>query len=310
MAKYIDIFTDYGFKKIFGEEANKHFLIDFLNSLLPPAAHIKDLRFKNNEKLGISPDSRNAVYDIYCENDKGEKFIVELQKVKQKYYLDRTIFYSTFAISEDGRKGEWDWILKPVYCISLLDFRLVDDAARKEDTNVIQRVSLKNEAGREIYHKLTYIYIEMPNFNKEEHELVTRLDQWLFFIKNLESFEAIPEIFKSEIVFVEAIQKAELAKMNVEDRAQYEIDLKEYRNNIANINTAMEDGINKGIEIGEEQGIKIGEANKEKYAEEQRKQEKLNMAKNCIEDGMSIAKTARLTGLTEDELRSIEIEQR
>ena len=99
MAKYIDIFTDYGFKKIFGEEANKNILIDFLNSILPENAHIKDLTFKNTEQLPVSIEDRKAVYDIYCENDKGEKFIVELQKAKQNYFFDRTIYYSTFPIS-------------------------------------------------------------------------------------------------------------------------------------------------------------------------------------------------------------------
>lgn len=276
MAKYLDIFTDYGFKKIFGEEANKDFLIDFLNSLLPAKAHIKELTFKNNEKLGIRPDSRSAVYDIYCENEQGEKFIVELQKIKQKYYLDRTIFYSTFAISEDGHKGEWDWILKPVYCINLLDFRLTDDAG--EDKKVIQRVTLKNEEGREINHKLTYIYIEMPNFTKGEHELETRLDQWLYFIKNLENFEVIPAIFKNEVLFSSVIEKAELAKMDTEDRAKYEYDLKMYRNNIANINTAEEEGAIKRA---------------------------TEMARKCLQKGMAITDIAELTGLTEDEINAI-----
>ena len=122
MAKYIDIFTDYGFKKIFGEEANKNFLIDFLNSLLPDTAHIKDLTFKNTEQLPITPDERKAVYDIYCENDRGEKFIVELQKAKQDYFIERTIYYSTFPISGQAQKGTWDYNLKAVYCIGLLDF--------------------------------------------------------------------------------------------------------------------------------------------------------------------------------------------
>ena len=75
MAKYIDIFTDYGFKKIFGEEANKHFLIDFLNSLLPPAAHIKDLRFKNNEKLGISPIAGMRSMTLIVKMKKGKNLL-------------------------------------------------------------------------------------------------------------------------------------------------------------------------------------------------------------------------------------------
>ncbi|MET3047565.1 PD-(D/E)XK nuclease family transposase, partial [Flavobacterium covae] len=79
-AKYINPFTDFGFKKIFGEEASKILLIDFLNALLPEYDQIKELSFKNTEQLGQSDLDRKAIYDIYCENEKGEKFIVELQK--------------------------------------------------------------------------------------------------------------------------------------------------------------------------------------------------------------------------------------
>ena len=84
-AKYINPFTDFGFKKIFGEEASKPLLLDFLNALLPEKDKIVSLTFKNNAQLGQSEFDRKAIYDIYCENEKGEKFIVELQKAKQNY---------------------------------------------------------------------------------------------------------------------------------------------------------------------------------------------------------------------------------
>ena len=72
-AKYLNPFTDFGFKKIFGEEASKPLLIDFLNALLPNADKIVDLSFKNNEQLDQTDIDRKAIYDIYCENEKGEK---------------------------------------------------------------------------------------------------------------------------------------------------------------------------------------------------------------------------------------------
>jgi predicted transposase/invertase (TIGR01784 family) len=85
-AKFINPFTDFGFKKIFGEDASKPLLMDFLNALLPPSSQIADLTFKNTEQLGISDADHKAIYDIYCENESGEKFIVELQKAKQNYF--------------------------------------------------------------------------------------------------------------------------------------------------------------------------------------------------------------------------------
>ena len=112
-SRYINPFTDFGFKKLFGEEASKPMLIDFLNSLLPESK-IVDLTFKDKDKLGNTEADRKAIYDIYCENNVGEKIIVELQKAKQNYFKDRTIYYATFPIQEQAEKGEWNYQLKAV----------------------------------------------------------------------------------------------------------------------------------------------------------------------------------------------------
>lgn len=310
MAKYLDIFTDYGFKRIFGEEANKNFLIDFLNALLPPSAHVKDLTFKNNEQLPALVNERRAVYDIYCENDKGEKFIVELQKAKQNYFIERTIYYSTFPISGQALKGDWDYNLKAVYCIGLLDFRFSDYTNKGEKGEVVHTHTIKNQHNKQVYDKLTYIYLEMPNFNKKEHELETRLDQWLYFIKNLETFQSIPEIFKDQVVFIEAIEKAELSRMSADALAQYYAGLKAYRDNIARINTArmegLEEGVEKGIVIGREEGLEEGIVKgREEGILEGKKAEKLLLAQKLLEKGIPIPEIVDLTGLTEEEIKNI-----
>jgi len=105
-ATYLNPFTDFGFKKLFGEEYNKDLLIDFLNQLLKKEqGRIKTLTYLKNEHLGRSEADRRAVFDLYCENEQGEKFIVEIQKAKQKFFKDRTLFYSTFPIAEQAKAG-------------------------------------------------------------------------------------------------------------------------------------------------------------------------------------------------------------
>ncbi|HEX8461968.1 MAG TPA: Rpn family recombination-promoting nuclease/putative transposase, partial [Segetibacter sp.] len=170
-AKYLNPFTDFGFKKIFGEEASKPLLLDFLNALLQNQQKIIDLSFKNTEQLGLTALDRKAIYDIYCENERGEKFIVELQKAKQNYFRERTIYYSTFPIREQAEKGEWNYDLKAVYCIGILDFTFDDYVSEPEKSEVIHTVRLKDQNGKTFYEKLTYIYLEMPNFNKTADEL-------------------------------------------------------------------------------------------------------------------------------------------
>lgn len=244
-AKYINPFTDFGFKKIFGEEASKPLLIDFLNALLPQANKIVDLTFKNTEQLGQTDADRKAIYDIYCENERGEKFIVELQKAKQNYFKERTIYYSTFPIREQAEKGDWNYNLKAVYCVGILDFTFDDYETEHQKSEVVHTITLKNQNGKTFYDKLTYIYLEMPNFKLLETELKTRLDHWLFFIQHLEDFQSIPKIFEDSI-FAQAFEKAELAKFGDAEKESYEYSLKIFRDNKAvydyAIGTAYDEG--------------------------------------------------------------------
>ena len=277
-AKYVNPFTDFGFKKIFGEEASKPLLLDFLNALLPEHTKIKNLSFKNTEQLGIINADRKAIYDIYCENENGEKFIVELQKAKQNFFKERTIYYSTFPIREQAEKGEWNYNLKAVYCIGILDFTFDDYESKSEKGEVIHTIKLKNQHGKTFYHKLTYIYLEMPNFAKREGELTTRLDKWLFFIKYLEDFQGIPAVFAEEVIFEKAFEKAELAKFNQTEMDSYENSLKIYRDLKGVIDTAKMDG--------------KAERNTE-------------IAKNLKSEGVSLEIIVKVTGLSVEQITNL-----
>ena len=249
-AKYVNPFTDFGFKKIFGEEASKPMLIDFLRSILPES-DIVDLAFKDKEKFGKTEADRKAIYDIYCENKTGEKIIVELQKAKQNHFKDRTIYYASFPIQEQAEKGEWNYNLKAVFCIGILDFVFDENKISKDE--VIHTVQLKDQHNQVFYDKLKFVYLEMPHFNKTEKELETRLDKWLYFIKNLEDFQSIPTIFKDEI-FKQAFEKAEIAKFSVEEKNEYENNLKIYRDYKNTIDTAFDEGKLEGKIEGKIEG--------------------------------------------------------
>jgi predicted transposase/invertase (TIGR01784 family) len=111
--KYINPFTDFGFKRLFGTEFNKELLIDFLNQVLQGKEQIQDLTYLNPENHGKTEADRKAIFDLYCENGVGEKFIIELQNVKQQYFKDRSIFYATFPLQQQAPKGkDWDYYLQ------------------------------------------------------------------------------------------------------------------------------------------------------------------------------------------------------
>ena len=305
-AKYINPFTDFGFKKIFGEQASKELLIDFLNALIPQANKIIDLNFKNTEHLGQKELDRNAIFDIYCENQSNEKFIVELQKAKQNYFRERTIYYSTFPIREQAEKGEWNYNLNAVFCIGILDFKFNDYESEPEKSEVVHTIKLKNQHGNTFYEKLTYIYIEMPNFNKLEENLSSRLDKWLFFIKNLEDFQSIPSIFSDEI-FEKAFEKAELAKFGQEEMDKYESSLKLYRDLKGVIDTAFIEGRSEGkiegLEEGRQEGLEEGRLEGLEEGRLEGLQEgKYNMAKLLKDNGVQIQLIIQITGLTREEI--------
>ena len=288
-AKYINPYTDFGFKKIFGEEASKPLLIDFLNALLPQQNQIVALSFKNTEQLGQSETDRKAIYDIYCENETGEKFIVELQKAKQNYFKERTIYYSTFPIREQAEKGEWNYNLKAVYCVGILDFTFDDYENEPEKNEVVHTIKLKNQHGKTFYEKLTYIYLEMPNFKQTEDKLKTRLDKWLYFIKHLENFQTIPSIFE-ENVFLQAFEKAELANLAPAERDSYENSLKTYRDLKGVIDTAFDEGKLEGKLEGRLEGKLEG---------------KLEVAKSAKQMGLSTNDIIKITGLSEDQIERL-----
>ena len=297
-AKYINPYTDFGFKKLFGEEANKNLLIDFLNQLLPDEHKIVRLTLKNSEQLSKTIAGRKAVFDIHCENEKGDRFIVEMQKAKLKFFKDRAVFYTTFPIKEQAEKGDWDFRLTPIYCVAILDFTYDEDREKKD---YISNVQLKDQFCRVFYDKLTYIFIEMPRFNKEANELVTHFDKWLYFLKHLEDFESIPEILNEE-VFIQGFNTAEIANFDAEQMAEYEGSLMLYRDLKAAIDTSVEEGWVKGNIQGRIEGRIEG---KREGLVEGKIEKAREMARASLKEGLSIELTAKLTGLSREEIEAL-----
>ncbi len=295
--KYINPFTDYGFKKIFGEELNKDLLLDFLNELLrEEQGEIKSLTYLKNEKLSSSELDRKAIFDLYCENEKGEKFIVELQKSKQNFFKDRTLYYSTFPIREQAKSANWNYELKAVYTIAILDF--VFDEDKEEKDKFRYDVKLTDiETKKIFYDKLTFIYLEMPKFNKQLHELKTRFDKWLYIIKNLNKLDKIPNDLQEKI-FEKIFKTAEIAKFTPKQVRSYEDSLKYYRDLNNSLDTAHEEGRVEGKIEGIIEGRKQGEV-------KGRNEEKLQIAKNALKMGLSVQDVMSLTSLSKKEIEKL-----
>jgi predicted transposase/invertase (TIGR01784 family) len=291
--KYIDPFTDFGFKKLFGEECNKDLLLDFLNELLQKKeGRIVNLTYLKNEQLGRSEEDRKAVFDIHCENEKGEKFIVEMQKTKQNFFKDRTLYYSTFPIVNQSVSGDWSYELKAVYVVAILNFMFDED---KNETDKYRYDVMLTDINthKVFYDKLIFTYLEMPKFTKKVEELETRFEKWMYVLKNLTRLHNLPDKLR-ERVFEKMLSVAEVAKLTHEEYLQYIESFKVYRDYKNSIDSAMEEGIEKGIAKGKIEGRAEGKA-----------EGKLEIAQKLKISGMSFNKISEITDLTVEEIEKI-----
>ena len=294
--RYVNFYTDFAFKKLFGTEVNKDLLISFLNSLLHGREEISEITYLNTEHLGTQEYDRRAVFDVYCKNEKGEYFLVEMQKGEQQFFKDRSIYYSTFAIREQAPRGEWNYGLKGIYTIGILNF-----CFENTDSSYYHEVKLLDTKTKEVfYDKLTFIYLEMPKFTKTESELETLFDKWLYVIRNLASLMERPRALQ-EKVFQHLFEAAEIAKFNKQERYEYEESLKAFRDMFSVIETAELKGHAKGLEEGRAEGLREGLAQGLREVE----RNKISTARKMKQLGMALADIVIVSGLSEEEIQQI-----
>ena len=271
--RYISLLTDFGFKRIFGTAPNKELLINFLNSLFNGEQVVKDVKYLNTEHFGENASARQAIFDVYCEGENGEKFIVEMQNAYQEFFKDRSRFYSTFPIREQAKKSsDWDFNLSRVYTISLLNFNMKEESFDKDEiTHTVKLCNIKTN--KVFYKKLDFIYVEIARFQKKEEELETLYDKWLYVLKNLYKLENRPKALRDK-VFDRLFQEAEIAKFSPEELREYEDSLKAYRDIKNSIETAKREGRIEG-----------------------RAEEKMANARSMKAKGFAISDISELTGL-------------
>ena len=287
--RYINPYTDYGFKYLFGTEPNKEFTLAFINALLQGREVIKSLTLLPSEQLGDTQEDRRAVFDVYCENEQGDKIIIEMQKADQQYFKDRSIYYSSFPIRQQGVKGRWRFGLKAVYTIGILDFVFDEDKEDKEYYHhVVQLMDVKKK--KVFFDNLTYIYLEMPKFKKTEEELETLVDKWLFALKNLPRLLERPKALQ-ERIFKKFFDVAEVAALTKEDFLKYVESEQIYYD----LDGAFRTANKKGYTQGKKKGLAEGRA--EGLAEG-----RAEVAKKLKVMGIAVDDIVQATGLTLEEI--------
>ena len=292
MKKFIDPFTDWGFKRIFGQETSKELLIGFLNDLLEGERHVTGLTFRDKEQLPETKDLRGIVYDIHCRTDTGERIIVEMQNHHQERFVDRSLYYAARSIVSQGETRDWDYRLEPVYTVSFMNFIIKGhDTLAKFRTDV---TLADMEDGRAFSDRMRLVYLTLPLFRKGADECETNLERWIYTLKNMNKLEDIPFLADNP-VFRYLADVADISALSQGDRQRYDESIKTMRDHISAYETAINKGLAKGRLEGKAEGKMEG-------IKEGLSLGAVQTARRMKTEGLSIELIARITGLSPEEI--------
>ena len=289
MARFINPFTDVGFKIIFGQEFSKPRLLDFLNTLLEGERVITNLKFLDKEQPAFFDGDRSPIYDILCETDSGEKIIVEMQNREHPNFKERMLYYASEAIVRQGEKGnDWNYAVKAVYMVAFTNFVQTGYAGQLRID-----VRLTDNEGKLFSDKMRLIYLQMPCFTKEAEECENHFERWIYILKNMEILDRMPWAAQNA-VFQRLAEVAEVNKLSKEDRLAYDHALKRYRDTYNAMTGAEQKGLAEGLAKGRAEGRAEG-------IEEAKRENALRMKVK----GYPIEDIAEITGLDAETINSL-----
>ena len=317
MAKFIDPFTDTGFKIIFGREnVSNELLVSFLNALLtgqPGFDRIVTVRYPNAERSRDWVEGKTIVYDVYCETERGHRFIVEMQKSPQENFMSRAIYYVSRSVADQGYKGKkenidsgiaeyWNYALLPVVGVFFSNFYIPG----LEKKPVVHAMIADMEGGKPISLATRYAFIQLPAFNIEkEEDCHTDFDKWIYSLKNMKTMQTMPFTSHNDI-FQRLANVGSVANLSPEERVQYEYDLKKARDYSAEMAYARKAGLEQGIQQGIQQGIAEGRAEGRAEGLEQGRADAYSaIIKRMNQMGHSYRQIADTIGIKENEVENI-----
>ena len=303
---YINPMTDFGFKKIFGDA---EIMKAFLNDVIQPVSPIEKVTFLDKEMLPEKDDQRGVLYDLLCKTEDESEFLVEMQNAPQEKFSDRVIFYLSRSISQQGYRGKlrnhkWDYELRPVYGVFLLNFHLERRNPQKLRT---LHVTVDEDNHRIFSDKLSAYMIELPCIKgKKEEDCETNIERWMYNLYNMKTstkplaFQDIMPVFKT------VASQAEFNNMSESEQERYMRLLDIYRTNLSALNYSRKEGREEGREEGLQEGMEKGRAEGLQEGMEKGKlEERYNNAKALKENGVPVAIISVSLGLSVEEVEKL-----
>jgi predicted transposase/invertase (TIGR01784 family) len=204
-----------------------------------------------------------------------------MQRAKQVSFRDRSLFYATLPLQKQAPRGKWDYRLKAVYLVAVLDFVLFNEFETDREY-VIEYVRLMREQTKTPYSKkLNFVFVELPKFKKTEEELVTNADRWLFVLRNLSQLKEPPRSLRGRI-FETLFQLAEIKELTKEDMREYRKSILKYRD--------VRDAVDLARDEGREEGIEKG---------------KVSVIQKCLQNNLPMEVIINITGFSKEQIMQL-----
>ncbi len=301
---FAELTWDAGFKAAFRDPDNKDALMLLLNTFLPNERRVISVDFLDREQNGLSAENKTNVFDLHCKDQKGNTFIVEMQREDIGNYLERCMAYAAAAYRANLNKGDLDYkSAVPVYLISFIVERSKDPRIN-DDNDLINRFSFAKYYGKHLENQLiNFIFVKLYEARRLQipDKNTSPADRFCWLMTHLPGMdqEPLPEIIGGYGAMVEA---AKIAGFNKEKKLKYvtNMDKEHLERAIRHQNRieGREEGREEGRKEGREEGRAEGRA-------EGREEVKRETAKKLITKGMSIDDIAEVTGLSPEEIREL-----
>jgi predicted transposase/invertase (TIGR01784 family) len=280
--RFLDLRTDFAFKKVFGSEGSKGILISFLNAVIDfgNGRRLTDLTIVDPYSIPILKGMKDTFVDVKAVLDDGAKVIIEMQVLVGECEEQQTLDKAAKNYSTQLVKGDDYTLLNPVIALTLTDFVMFDDDRLEHTFRLLEKEQFVEYNG-----DIELVFYELPKFNLELDQLQDIRDRWLYFIKNAGSLEYVPDNLEAELQHAFTIA-------NEAGLSEEELELQHKKRDWIFIQKSSRA---RAERIGHEKGRQEG-----------RQEERANVARQMKADGEPLKKIMRYTGLDENQINGID----
>lgn len=298
--EFANLTRDVGFKIVFGTEGqSENLLMTLLNRLL--GLKIVSLKYLPTERLGLTEEESKSLFDVYCKDSNGRRFLIEMQMWTQPYFHKRAVYYSSLSVQDQGRiekqrqkeRGrKWDYYFAPVYQVSFLNFpnTIVESKEDGDNPYISHYVYRSKDTGRELGDDTNIVFVDLHKFRKDFEECSDLCEKWLYSIRNMHLLKESPAGIKGTEL-EELYTEAHYAAWSAEKRKRYEELIMDRHDYDVVLQHSYDMGIQAGIEKGREEG-----------REEGRTEGRSDAARKMLASGMQKEQVAAILQLSTSEL--------